>query len=183
MAANTKELQAQRDPLLKSSCEVDDDLEDASFECVYSEKEMKVIPAKNAPKIQEQVAALDAKKKHLEEKCQALQEIADSTRKQNDILKMKTTIAMGSMKLMIDSLKEDKHCLTEKCETFEGKILELRKENASKQNRINKLEVEASRSKEREIRIRDAQHLDMKVKGTRPLLDSDPFSLSSKVSA
>ena len=177
MGASKKELQAQRDPLLKWSYEVDDDLEDALFKGDYGECEMKTNAAKNAAKIQEQVAALDAEKKRLEEKCQALQATADTTRKENAILKMKTTIAMGSMKLKIDSLKEDKQFLTEKCQTFERTILELRMENASKQNRINKLEVEASITKEHEIRIREAQHLDMKVEAIRSLLNLDPLSV------
>jgi hypothetical protein len=141
-AANMEELQAQRDALLEWSCDVDDDLEYALFKGVHSEEEMKAIAAKNAGKIEGQVAALDAEKKCLEETCQALQVTADTTRKANAMLKMKTTIAMGSMKLSIDSLKEDKQFLTEKCEIFERKILELRLENASKQNRIDNLEYE-----------------------------------------
>jgi chromosome segregation ATPase len=181
MADNMKELQAQGDTQLDWSFEDDDDLEDALFRRVYGEEETNTIAAKNAEKIHEKVTALEAEKKRLEEKCRALQATVDTTRKENAMLKMKTTIAMGSMKLRIDSLEEDKQYRIEKCQNFEGKVVELRMENASKQNRINKLEVEASRTNQNEIRMRDAHHLGMKVKGTRPISYSDPYSFSSTV--
>lgn len=129
VAASMKQLQAQRDA----------PQEDALFKGAYVEEDMKAVAERNAGKIQAQVATL-------EEKCQALQATAGTTRNENAIFKMRTTIAMGSMKLTTDSLIEDNEFLIEKCQIFEGKIAELRRENASKQNRINKLEVEATLS-------------------------------------
>jgi chromosome segregation ATPase len=72
-----------------------------------------------------------------------LQKEVNEGRMESDILKMKETITLGNMTLQIESLEEDKQCLTEKCEEFEQNFFELQIEQVSKQNKIKSLQQEA----------------------------------------
>jgi chromosome segregation ATPase len=75
-----------------------------------------------------------------------LQKEVQKDRMESDIIKMKATITLGTMTLQIESLEEDKQCLTEKCEEFEQNFIELQMEQVSKQNKIKSLQLEADQT-------------------------------------
>lgn len=104
----------------------------------------------NSAAMREQLEALQGKKNELQKKCESLERTVDETRRESDLWKLKTTMAMGNMRATIESLAEDKQCLADKCEELEKKQLTLRMENASKQSQIQALEsgVAAIKSKE-----------------------------------
>jgi len=55
-------------------------------------------------------------REELNQKCNSLEKELEETRRDSDLWKLKTTMAMGSMRSRINSLEEDNACLVEKYE-------------------------------------------------------------------
>lgn len=78
------------------------------------------------------VENLGQEKSILKTRCQELEELVSDTRRDNDLWKVKMTMAMGSLRSQIDSLQEDNMCLEEKCQRLSRQLMMLRKEHESK---------------------------------------------------
>ncbi len=70
-----------------------------------------------------------------------LQEGVNQLRKENSVLKMKATLTLGSMKLHIDSLEEDRQFLIEKLLMTDMKLRESKEDLASKEKELEALKA------------------------------------------
>lgn len=104
----------------------------------------------------------------LEKRVMELQEEAHQIQTDNSVMKMKATLTLGSMKLEIDSLEEDRNCLIEKLFAAHTKLRESKNDLAIKQKELETLkEMEKRR---REVKGRS---IDVTETGVGCLEDSD----------
>jgi chromosome segregation ATPase len=96
--------------------------------------------------LREQLGTLSKEKRRLRQQCRELEHTVSETRRDSDLWKLKTTMAMGNMRSRIECLEEDKQCLLEKCEAFESKLLALKIENVSKQEDYSALNKKVASS-------------------------------------
>ena len=106
---------------------------------------------------------LRAERNKLAELCAGLKTSLLSTRKDMGIAKTKNTLAMSNLQVLVDSLKEDRQCLMEKCQSMERNVASLRMECEAKQQRIDSLETQVDANKRLSMNIRSAHGLEKKV--------------------
>lgn len=110
--------------------------------------------------MQQRMQQLEAEQIILSERCALLETSAETDRRARDVLKVKNTLETSQLRLQVDSLEEDKQFLTEKCQEFQGKMVALRMDKDSKQNRINALEVEIKTNQQLDANIRTMEQLE-----------------------
>jgi hypothetical protein len=113
--------------------------------------------------MQQRMQQLEAEQIILSKRCAFLETSAETDRRARDVLKVKNTLETSQLRLQVDSLKEDKQFLTEKCQEFRGKVVALRMDKDSKQNRINALEVEIKTSQQLDANIRTMEQLEAQL--------------------
>ena len=86
------------------------------------------------------VERLLQERQELSERCQQLETLIMVTRRENDIWKVKMTMVMGDMSSKLDSLREDKSCLEEKCKHLGKQLLTMQLAYAEKLKSISDLE-------------------------------------------
>mmetsp|Transcript_10653 Transcript_10653/g.17008 ORF Transcript_10653/g.17008 Transcript_10653/m.17008 type:complete len:204 (-) Transcript_10653:247-858(-) len=96
----------------------------------------------NSTALQEMMESLRKERDSLKERCKELEDTVFNTRQENDLWKVKMTMAMGSLRSQIDSVLEDKNCLEEKCARLSNRLDSLRKDYTSKLDVISSLESE-----------------------------------------
>jgi hypothetical protein len=102
-----------------------------------------------------------------------LQAALQSTRKEMDLMKMRTTVQIGNLELEVINLKEDRKCLMEKCKTLGETAQSLRLENAMQESRIWTLESESQARKKLADSVRHALGLEKKVERQQRQVHSD----------
>ena len=86
------------------------------------------------------IEALEKEKLALSQKCSKLETLVDKTRKDHNCYKIQMTMAMGNMRVQMESERDDKAYLLEKCQQLTSELSELRSGFDSKQEKIFLLE-------------------------------------------
>lgn len=85
---------------------------------------------------------LRTEREMLRTKCKELEDLIFDTRQENDLYKVRMTLTMGTLRSKLESLKEDKQCLEEKCSQLGHQLHSLRANHKSKLDLIASLERE-----------------------------------------
>ena len=96
--------------------------------------------------LQHQVETLNKEKISLSHKCSKLEELISETRHDHNCYKAKMTMAMGSLRIRMESEREDKAYLLDKCQQLKQGFSELRVDYDAKLERISVLENQLRRS-------------------------------------
>jgi chromosome segregation ATPase len=135
--------------------------------------------------IYDPIAAMELKDLHhendrLKEECKGLAQLRgklqaalQSTRKEMDLMKMRTTVQIGNLELEVINLKEDRKCLMEKCASLGEAVQSLRLENAMQESRIWTLESDCQAKKKLAEAVRHALGLEKKVERQQRQVHSD----------
>mmetsp|Transcript_12892 Transcript_12892/g.24137 ORF Transcript_12892/g.24137 Transcript_12892/m.24137 type:complete len:128 (-) Transcript_12892:1764-2147(-) len=89
----------------------------------------------------EEVHSLREENRLLQDRLTGLQNGLFEMRKENSVLKMKVTLTLGSMRLEIDSLEEDRKFLIEKYHDLRRKIEESKEDLRVKEQELHGLKV------------------------------------------
>jgi hypothetical protein len=95
------------------------------------------------------IGSLREEKEKLTQRCNELEYMVSDTRRQNDLLKVKMTISVGSLHSQIVSLLEDKTYLEEKCQRLSQQLIALRQEHEAKLRVFASLEDKVKNQKGR----------------------------------
>jgi chromosome segregation ATPase len=94
----------------------------------------------NSTELQELVDNLRKERDNLKKRCKELEDTIFDTRQENDLYKVKMTMAMGNLRSQMESLCEDKSCLEEKCSRLGQQLHSLRENYNTKLDAITSLE-------------------------------------------
>jgi chromosome segregation ATPase len=94
----------------------------------------------NSTELQELVDNLRKERDNLKDRCKELEDTIFDTRQENDLYKVKMTMAMGNLRSQVESLCEDKSCLEEKCSRLGQQLHSLRENFNTKLEVITSLE-------------------------------------------
>jgi hypothetical protein len=102
----------------------------------------------NVQKREQTMIDLREEQSRLEKRIVELEEGAYKLQTDNSVMKMKTTLTLGSMKLQIDSLQEDRKFLIEKLFVTDMKLRASKKDLAIKEKELDTLkDIEKRRQK------------------------------------
>ena len=94
----------------------------------------------NSTELQEMIDNLRKERDNLKKRCKELEDTIFDTRQENDLYKVKMTMAMGNMRSQMESLYEDKSCLEEKCSRLGQQLHSLREDYNTRLDVITSLE-------------------------------------------
>lgn len=98
---------------------------------------------------QQQLQKLSDENQALKERMEEMQQVLHDLHKEASLQKMKSTITVGSMRLEVDSLREDRQFLIEKYYVLKEKVQVSTNELAAKEeewNALKEMKVEDARS-------------------------------------
>ena len=96
--------------------------------------------------LQQLVKALRQEKLALSQKCSELETMVNETRHDHNCYKVKMTMAMGSLRVQMESERDDKAYLMNKCQQLTTELSELRTDYDSKLGTISALENQLRRN-------------------------------------
>ena len=86
------------------------------------------------------IETLKREKLALSQKCSKLETLVDKARTDHNCYKIQMTMAMGNMRVQMESERDDKAYLLQKCQQLTSELSELRSGFDSKQEKISLLE-------------------------------------------